>query len=44
MKKLMVGLLAVTFAMSLTAFAQQDTMSQDHSMPRHKRTPEPRLR
>ncbi|MGA2021598.1 MAG: hypothetical protein ABSH02_13485 [Candidatus Sulfotelmatobacter sp.] len=32
MKKLMVGLLAVTFAMSLTALAQQDTMSQDHSM------------
>ncbi|MFZ0318591.1 MAG: hypothetical protein WAL56_05645 [Candidatus Sulfotelmatobacter sp.] len=32
MKKLMVWLLAVTFAMSLTAFAQQDTMSQDHSM------------
>jgi hypothetical protein len=27
MKKLMVCLLAVTFAMSLTAFAQQDTMS-----------------
>jgi Ni/Co efflux regulator RcnB len=32
MKKLMVCLLAVTFAMSLTAVAQQDTMSQDHSM------------
>jgi hypothetical protein len=29
MKKLMVGLLAVTFAMSLTAFAQQDTTGQD---------------
>jgi hypothetical protein len=32
MKKLMVCLLAVTFAMSLTAFAQQDTMSKDQSM------------
>ena len=33
MKKLMVCLLAVTFAMSLTAFAQQDNnMAQDHNM------------
>jgi Ni/Co efflux regulator RcnB len=31
MKKLMICLLAVTFAMSLTAFAQQDSMSQDHN-------------
>jgi hypothetical protein len=33
MKKLMVCLLAVTFAMSLTAFAQQDTMSQGQMAP-----------
>jgi hypothetical protein len=33
MKKLMICLLAVTFAMSLSAFAQQDnSMSQDHNM------------
>jgi hypothetical protein len=32
MKKFMICLLALTFAMSLTAFAQQDTMSQDHNM------------
>ncbi|MGA6984117.1 MAG: hypothetical protein WBZ11_21365 [Candidatus Sulfotelmatobacter sp.] len=33
MKKLMVCALAVTFAMSLTAFAQQDSMSQGQMAP-----------
>jgi hypothetical protein len=32
MKKLMICVLALTFAMSLTAFAQQDSMSKDNNM------------
>ena len=32
MKKLMVGLMALLFAIGLTAFAQDSSMSQDHNM------------
>jgi hypothetical protein len=32
MKKLTICLLALTFAVTLTAFAHQDSMSQDHNM------------
>lgn len=32
MKKILVGLLALTFAISLTAFAQDSSMSQDNNM------------
>src|SRR6202789_3082089 len=44
MKKLMVCMLAVAFAMGLTAFAQQDSMSQGQMAPNNSAAPKAPLK